>query len=135
MCFKLAWNDHTTTTLTTSRVTTTETKGIAEEVADTVVEVKDTVEDMAEEMVINKMTEKEAAMGSTQESQKTITVRNITPHLASTLKKLQIYQYQLQFKKTFMLSMKKPPKERRKKTIKLWKTSRSSASEIISQDQ
>jgi len=130
VCFKLPWNDHTTTTLTT-----TETTGIAEEVADTVVEVPHTAEeDMAEEMVINKMTEKEAAMGSTQESQKTITVRNITPELDSTLKKLQIYQYQLQFKKTFMLSMKKPPKERRKKTIKLWRNSRLSASETISQD-
>ena len=85
--------------------------------------VTDTV-DMEEEMVINKMTEAKEAMG-TQESQETITVSHTTPRLASTQKKLQIYQLiQLQFKKTFMLRMKQLPKDRKKKTIKLWKNSR-----------
>lgn len=96
--------------------------------------MEDTVEDMAEEMVINRMTEAKEAMG-TQESQKTITGRHMKPLLASTLKKLQIYQLiQLQFKKTFMLRMKQPLKDRRKMTINLWKNSRLSASDRTSQE-
>jgi len=79
----------------------------------------DTVAEVAMVEVINKMEEIKEITGTT-ESQRIITVSHIIPHLASTLKKLQIYQsILLQFRKTFMLSMKQLPKDRRKKTINL----------------
>jgi GMP synthase PP-ATPase subunit len=51
---------------------------------------------------------------------KTIMGKNITPQVDNTLKRLQIYQsIMLQYKKTFMLSMKKLPKEQMKRTMHL----------------
>ena len=51
---------------------------------------------------------------------KTIMGKNITPQLDNTLKRLQIYQsIMLQYKKTFMLSMKKLPIEQMKRTMHL----------------
>ena len=49
---------------------------------------------------------------------KTIMGMNTTPKPVNTQKRLQIYQsIQLQYRKTFMLSMKKLPKEQMKRTL------------------
>jgi len=101
--------------------------------------VEDTVEeeDMAEvtnhinEMV--DMVETREAM-ATKESQRITTVNNITPKMASILKKLQIYQCPLQYKKTFMLSMRQLQKDQRKKMIKLCRSTKLRPSEKTSQD-